>query len=44
LTLAPVYEVVFVHAGKSGIIPGWYRTNDVSDSFQVSEYAIPDVM
>ena len=33
------YEVVFVHAGKSGIIPGWHRTNDVSDSFQVAEYA-----
>ncbi len=33
------YEVVFVHAGKSGVIPGWHRTNDVSDSFQVAEYA-----
>ena len=33
------YVVVFVHAGKSGIIPGWHRTNDVSDSFQVAEYA-----
>jgi hypothetical protein len=33
------YEVVFIPAGQAGIIPGWHRTNDVSDSFQVAEYA-----
>jgi hypothetical protein len=33
------YEVVFVPAGKSGIIAGWHRTNDKSDSFLVAEYA-----
>jgi hypothetical protein len=37
------YEVVFVDAGKTGIIPGWHRTNDVSDSFQVAEYAKSEV-
>ena len=33
------YTVVIVPAKKSGIIAGWHRTNKVSDSFQVTEYA-----
>ena len=33
------YEVVFIHAGKAGTIAGWHRTNALSDSFQVAEYA-----
>jgi hypothetical protein len=33
------YEVVIVPAGRSGIVPGWHRTNEKSDSFQVAEYA-----
>jgi hypothetical protein len=33
------YRVVMVPARKSGVILGWHRTNKVSDSFQVTEYA-----
>jgi hypothetical protein len=33
------YTVVIVPAGSAGIIPGWHRTNEISDAFQVSEYA-----
>jgi hypothetical protein len=33
------YEVVIVPAGQAGVVPGWHRTNEKSDSFVVAEYA-----
>lgn len=33
------YTQFVIPAGKTGLIEGWHRTNDVSDSFLVTEYA-----
>ncbi len=33
------YEFSIISAGSEGIIPGWHRTNEFSDAFQVSEYS-----
>jgi hypothetical protein len=33
------YTVVIVPAGSTGVVPGWHRSNDRSDAFQVAEYA-----
>jgi hypothetical protein len=33
------YNHVIIPAGKSGVIFGWHRSNQVSDSFLVTEYA-----
>jgi hypothetical protein len=35
----PRYSVVFVPPRSSVVIPGWHRTNEVTDSFQVTSYA-----
>jgi hypothetical protein len=35
----PKYSQVIVPAGKTGLISGWHRTNEVSDSFLVTEFA-----
>lgn len=33
------YQHVIIPAGKEGLIPGWYRDNENSDSFLVTEYS-----
>ena len=33
------YTQFVIPAGKTGLIEGWHRTNDVSDAFLVTEYA-----
>ena len=33
------YTQFVIPAGTTGLIEGWHRTNDVSDAFQVTEYA-----
>jgi hypothetical protein len=35
----PKYRVVFVPAGQEVFIPGWHRTNEVSEEFVITEYA-----
>jgi hypothetical protein len=35
----PLFSVVYVKPHGSVVIKGWHRTNEVSDSFQVTEYA-----
>lgn len=33
------YSYFIIDHGKGGLIKGWHRTNEVSDSFQVTEYS-----
>jgi hypothetical protein len=35
----PRYAVVVVGAGKEVFLPGWHRTNEVSEEFVITEYA-----
>ncbi|WP_165071872.1 hypothetical protein [Paludisphaera rhizosphaerae] len=35
----PSYEFFILGAGAEGVIPGWHRTNQTSDAFQVDDYA-----
>jgi hypothetical protein len=35
----PRYAVVVVGAGQEAFVPGWHRTNEVSEEFVITEYA-----
>jgi hypothetical protein len=35
----PRYAVVIVPAGQDVFLPGWHRTNEVSEEFVITEYA-----